>query len=207
MPIYQFFATPGDLLPGWEAVKNLVDLKFAYEGYRDNTEWPVYRSLPDLPGLGVATSGAVGPGNGYIILPNNEPLNIVKYKEGNKSTSAFNFDSEYFYSVLFLPYHMTFGYLQLGGFWMEQDVPNIIGYKLFCADGEEGVKPEFVEQFKLLGKSLIKGFTTVKMKPFGQWKAGPEALEMYRHGTRLIADQADLSYTTIIPEIIEKKTR
>ncbi len=194
MPIYQFFATPGDLLPGWEAVKNLVDLKFAYEGYRDNTEWPIYRSLPDLPGLGVASSGAVGPGNGYLIMPSREPLNIVKYKRDPLQYSVHNFTTEYFYSVLFLPYHMTFGYLQLGGFWMEQAVPNIIGYKLFCADGEEGVKPEFVEQFKLLGKSLFKGFKTVRIKQFGQWKVGPEAYEMFRNGTRLIAYEADLRF-------------
>ncbi len=207
MSDYQFFATPGDLIPGWDAVKNIIDFKFVKEGFRDNPDWPIYRSLIDIPNLGIAHSGRVRGGDAYIIMPHTEPVHITKYHNGPDNWTVQNFKTEYYYSVTFIPEYKHFAYFSLGGYWMEQDVPNLIGHKLFFGVGELSPNNEFLNQFKLLGKSLIKGFNTVKMKPFGQWKVGPEALEMYRNGVRLIPYRADLQYSTIIPQFIVKKTK
>ncbi len=187
---FQFFATPGDLVAGWKSIKNIIDFKFVKEGYRDNPNWPIYNNLLDIPGLGVASSGKVRCGDVYIIMPSIHPLNIIKYKEDHNNTSAYYFNTEYFYSVLFMPDHRHFSCFELGGLWMENDVSNLIGYKLYYGDGDLNPTNEFLNQFKLFAKSLLHGFKTVKIKQFGKWKVGPEAYEMFRNGTRLVAYDA-----------------
>lgn len=194
MSDFQFFATPGDLIPGWEAVKNIIDFKFVKEGFRDNPDWPIYRSLIDIPNLGNAVSGRVRGGDGYIIMPNSEAVCITKYHNGPGNWTVQNFKTEYYYSVTFIPEYKSFAYIDLGGFWIEKDVRNLIGYKLFFGIGDLSPSNEFLNQFKLFGKSLIKGFKTVKIKQFGQWKVGPEAYEIFQNGTRLIAYDAALRF-------------
>ncbi len=190
----QFFATPGDLAPGWNAVKNIVDFKFAKQGYRDNASWPIFRNLLDIPELGKASSGRISGSGGYIILPQSEPLNIIKHRNDPTIWTVNKFTTEYYYSVHFLPDHRNFAFIYLGGLWMEENVINLIGYNMFYGDGDINSNNEFLEQYKLFAKSLFKGFKTVKIKQFGQWKVGPEAYEMFQNGTRLIAYDADLSF-------------
>ena len=190
MTDYQFFATPGDLAPGWEAVKNIVDFKFVKQGYRDNPNWPIYRSILDIPELGHASSSRIFSSGAYIILPSNAQINIKKYKEDHKKSAAYHFDTEYFYGVHFLPYHRSFDMIYLGGLWIEKDVTNLLGYNMFSGDEDNILNAEFLSQFKIFCRLLMKGFKTVKIKQFGQWKVGPEAYEMFQNGTRLIGYDA-----------------
>ena len=191
---FQFFATRGDLAPGWEAVKNMIDFKFVYDGYRDNPDWPIYYNLFDIPELGMAKYGSVGSRYGYIVMPTNEPVKMIKHKTSESTYNIYNFLTEFYYSVSFWPDHKSFAFFELGGFWMEQDVQNIIGSNLFFGIGDVSSENEFLGQYKLFGKALTKGFKTVKIKQFGQWKVGPQAYEKFQSGTRLIAYKADLRF-------------
>jgi hypothetical protein len=163
VPQANFFATKGDLLPGLARID--AGRKLKYVPYLDPGPEPAsYRSLLDVPDLGVARTGDHMTGHSYLVLDAAAPVPVRAVpQKGGKVQHMIDLDR--------LPDAVI---LRTGGAFEEAAL--ISGNV-----GPVGERDGSLELYRAFSSELLRGFAKVKA-----YKVGPEAARRLDEGWRMV---------------------
>lgn len=183
--LVEFFATPGDLAPGFSAVERQRPLKLARLDHYPTKAIPIIESLSAIPDLG-KVAGRRSPD--FLVLPATKTIRASRIVQVGKrrdfppriaiALAMVNicppggrvvygvYPSNNPSSIMFAP----------GGFWNER---TLLGGKI----GSMQNNAASTELYNLFRRELLRGFTAVK-----SFVVGPEALRLLESGGRLTVD-------------------
>jgi hypothetical protein len=159
-----FFATPGDLAPGFESLESQWLLGYCLRETRTDEGFPVHHSLPAVPFFGLSLTGDTAGDRDYLVFPRDKRLRVrsIPLQDGGvhyvlePSPETVHFRSG--------GPHEASGAL-IAGRVARSAVASVAGDNLY----------------KSFSQTVLRGFNKVH-----SFWVGPEAYAQYKGGRRLV---------------------
>ena len=168
-----FFATKADLEPGLKKVEAWLSIKYIEWEFHKTPHVPEYYSALDIPEFGLSIYGGFYDAT-YLILPADMKVRARRTPQDSGET-LYLVDRES---------NPEGFWLRPGGWYTKEERRYLIGGEVagFAQDAE--VKRMFSRYIR----TLTKGFTMVTDRYGRQWWIGPEAMEAFKAGIRLVRE-------------------
>lgn len=158
------FTTRSDLMPRIEWIEAQRDLHYAISDMYESKDIEILDSLLGVKEIGYNYTGQYITGTQFLVVERKYKIKVekVKQRRGGYLYAVDPFKNPH--SIIFQP----------GGIYNDS--------KLIRGNiGTVSESKKSIELYKFFSKGIVKGFTRIE-----GWYVGPEALELYKSGIRLI---------------------
>lgn len=164
-----FFTILEDLIPIFKEIEDLVDIRYHLAGLQNCSEISVFSTIFETLNLGIATSGDWNKIDRYLILKENESLNI---REVNQKDGSVKFAVDQMNNLKSVE-------LKIGGIFSDIEKVIVAGRISTISDDVDSI-----ELFKLLSSRMKKN-----LKKIDSFYVGSKAEVKLKEGWRLVTNE------------------